>query len=52
MSNIKPLVGVGTVLPAKKGTVVSINCDSVTVKNDEGSKQFSFAEVEQLFSKE
>jgi len=52
MNNIEPLVGVGTVLPAKKGTVVSINCDSVTVKNNEGSKQMSFAEVEQLFSKE
>ena len=52
MSNIEPLVGVGTVLPAKKGTVVSINRDTVTVENEEGSEgTLTFAQVENLFFK-
>jgi hypothetical protein len=52
MNNIEPLVGVGTILPAKKGTVVSINCDSVTVKKNDKESTLDFSQVEQLYFKE
>jgi hypothetical protein len=52
MNNIKPLVGVGTILPAKKGTVVSINRDSVTVEKNDKKFTLDFAQVEQLYFKE
>ena len=48
MNNIKPLVGVGTILPAKKGTVVSINRDSVTVEKNGKKSVLDFATVEKV----
>jgi|TARA_R110000744_G_scaffold17064_1_gene46585 hypothetical protein len=46
MNSIKPLVGVGTVLP--QGTVVSINRNSVTVENKGKESTLDFATVEKV----
>jgi hypothetical protein len=46
MSNIKPLVGVGTVLP--QGTVLSISRNSVTVEKNGKESILDFATVEKV----
>ena len=46
----KPICGVGTKLP--QGTVVSVNRDTVTVENGDGSEgTLTFEQVENLFFK-
>ena len=46
----KPIVAVGTKLTA--GTVVAINCNSVSIDTAEGVKHFSFSQVEGFINDE
>tara|TARA_B110000093_G_C12588193_1_gene252880 strand:+ start:71 stop:226 length:156 start_codon:yes stop_codon:yes gene_type:complete len=48
MNSIKPLIGVGTVLPI--GTVEAINNDHVLLRTSEGVQKLSFAQVERFIN--